>query len=56
MAEIDDRIDHLQRMRQTLVAVLAADCDSLTDCSCGLAAPLPAPEVSGAEPSRSGGG
>ena len=56
VAEIDDRIDHLQRMRRALVAVLAADCDSLTDCSCGLAAPLPAPEVSGAEPSRSGGG
>lgn len=28
-------------MRQTLVAVMAADCDSLTDCSCGLGCPLP---------------
>jgi MerR family transcriptional regulator, mercuric resistance operon regulatory protein len=24
-----------------LLTVLAADCDSLTDCSCGLATPLP---------------
>jgi hypothetical protein len=28
-------------MRERLVAVLAAECDSLTDCSCGLGCPLP---------------
>jgi hypothetical protein len=41
VAEIDARIDRLQQMRQALVAVMAADCDSLTDCSCGLGFPLP---------------
>jgi DNA-binding transcriptional MerR regulator len=47
LSEIDAKIDQLTQMRQTLVAVLAADCDSLTDCSCGLGCPLPEPEVSG---------
>ena len=41
LAEIDARIDHLTQVRQTLLAVVAADCDSLTNCSCGLARPLP---------------
>ena len=41
VAEIDARIDHLTQVRQTLMAVVAADCDSLTNCSCGLARPLP---------------
>jgi hypothetical protein len=41
MAEIDTKIDQLTRMRQTLVAVMAADCDSLTDCSCGWAVHCP---------------
>ena len=41
IAEIDARIDHLTRMRSALQTVLAADCDSLTDCSCGLATALP---------------
>jgi MerR family transcriptional regulator, mercuric resistance operon regulatory protein len=41
VAEIDARIEQLQQLRQTLVAVLAAECDSLTDCSCGLGRPLP---------------
>jgi MerR family mercuric resistance operon transcriptional regulator len=41
IAELDARIDHLSRMRQALQTVLAADCDSLTDCSCGLAGQLP---------------
>jgi len=41
IAEIDARIDHLARMRSALQTVLAADCDSLTDCSCGLATQLP---------------
>ncbi len=45
VAEIDAKIDQLQQMRQALVAVMAADCDSLTDCSCGLGCPLPAPEI-----------
>jgi DNA-binding transcriptional MerR regulator len=35
------RIDHLTRMRAALETVLAANCDSLTDCSCGLATQLP---------------
>jgi DNA-binding transcriptional MerR regulator len=42
MAEIDARIDQLQHMRRALLAVMAAECDSLTDCSCGLGGPLPA--------------
>ena len=36
VAEIDAKIAQLTQMRQ----VLAADCDSLTDCSCGLGRPL----------------
>ena len=40
-AEIEARIDHLTQVRRTLLAVVAADCDSLTNCSCGLARPLP---------------
>jgi DNA-binding transcriptional MerR regulator len=45
VAEIDARIGQLQQMRQTLVAVMAAECDSLTDCSCGLGCPLPELEI-----------
>jgi DNA-binding transcriptional MerR regulator len=48
VAEIDARIDQLQQMRQTLVTVMAADCDSLTDCSCGLGCPLPELQLPGA--------
>ncbi len=51
VAEIDAKIDQLTQMRQTLVAVMAAECDSLTDCSCGLGCPLPELESTG-----SGGG
>ena len=47
VAEIDAKIGQLQQMRQTLVAVLAAECDSLTDCSCGLGCPLPVLEITG---------
>jgi DNA-binding transcriptional MerR regulator len=47
VAEIDARIDRLQQMRQALVAVMAADCDSLTDCSCGLGCPLPVLDIAG---------
>ncbi len=41
VAEIDARIEQLTRMRRALEVVLAADCDSLTDCSCGLGTTLP---------------
>jgi DNA-binding transcriptional MerR regulator len=47
VAEIDAKIDQLSQMRQTLVAVLAAERDSLTDCSCGLGCPLPDLEITG---------
>jgi DNA-binding transcriptional MerR regulator len=47
VAEIDARIDQLRQMRQALVAVMAAECESLTDCSCGLACPLPEWEITG---------
>jgi DNA-binding transcriptional MerR regulator len=47
VAEINARIDQLTQMRQVLLEVLAADCDSLTDCSCGLGCPLPVLEVTG---------
>jgi MerR family mercuric resistance operon transcriptional regulator len=43
LAEIDAKIDHLTQVRQALLAVLDADCDSLTNCSCGLGTPLPVP-------------
>jgi DNA-binding transcriptional MerR regulator len=45
LAEIDARIGQLQLVRQALLAVLAAECDSLTDCSCGLGCPLPELEI-----------
>jgi DNA-binding transcriptional MerR regulator len=45
VAEIDAKIDHLTRMRQALQAVLAAECESLTDCSCGYGRPLPVLET-----------
>ena len=47
VAEIAAKIDQLTQMRQMLVAVMAAECDSLTDCSCGLGCPLPALEITG---------
>jgi MerR family transcriptional regulator, mercuric resistance operon regulatory protein len=50
VAEIDARIGQLQLVRQALLAVLAAECDSLTDCSCGLGCPLPVLEISGPGP------
>lgn len=46
VAEIDARIARLQAMRGDLTAVIAAECDSLTDCSCGLGCPLPFVELS----------
>ena len=45
IAEIDGRIVRLRAMRVELTAVVASDCDSLTDCSCGLGRPLPFVEV-----------
>jgi DNA-binding transcriptional MerR regulator len=48
LAEIDARIGRLTRVRRALAAVLAADCDSLTDCSCGLGGPLPDLEAAAA--------
>ena len=53
VAEIDARIDHLTQVRQTLLAAMTADCDSLTDCSCGLGCPLP--ELDPDEPAAVGG-
>jgi DNA-binding transcriptional MerR regulator len=41
IAEIDARIADLEQIRHNLEAVLAARCESLTECSCGLAAGLP---------------
>ena len=46
IGEIDERIARLQAMRADLVAVVEAECDSLTDCSCGLGCPLPFVELS----------
>jgi DNA-binding transcriptional MerR regulator len=46
VAEIDGRIARLQAMRADLSAVIVAECDSLTDCSCGLGCPLPFVELS----------
>jgi hypothetical protein len=45
MVELDAKIARLTRVRQTLQAVLAADCDPPTDCSCGLGRPLPELEI-----------
>ena len=47
MTEIDAKIAQLQQMRRALLAVMAAECDSLTDCSCGLGCPLPVLEITG---------
>jgi MerR family transcriptional regulator, mercuric resistance operon regulatory protein len=41
IAEVDARIGQLQQVRERLLTVVAADCDSLTDCSCGLGRSLP---------------
>lgn len=49
VAEIDERIAALQAMRADLTAVVDAECDSLTDCSCGLGCPLPFVEMTGGQ-------
>ena len=46
VAEIDERITRLQAMRADLGMVIAADCESLTECSCGLAVAEPFVELS----------
>lgn len=45
IAEIDDRIAVLRSMRADLSAAVDAECDSLTDCSCGLGCPIPFVEI-----------
>ena len=45
VAAIDERIATLRAMRADLSAVIEAECDSLTDCSCGLGCPLPFVEL-----------
>jgi MerR family transcriptional regulator, mercuric resistance operon regulatory protein len=47
VAEVDARITRLQQVREALQTVVAADCDSLTDCSCGLGRSLPDLEPGG---------
>lgn len=42
--EIDGRIADLRSVRERLSEVMAAECDSLVDCSCGLGCPLPTTE------------
>jgi DNA-binding transcriptional MerR regulator len=57
VVEIDGRIARLQAMRADLATVIAADCYSLTACSCGLGRPLPFAELSeigSADPSVTG--
>jgi DNA-binding transcriptional MerR regulator len=39
--EIEARIADLEQIRENLLAVLAARCDALTNCSCGMAPRLP---------------
>ncbi len=45
IAEITQRIAQLEAMRADLAALVTAECDSLTDCSCGLACPQPFEEL-----------
>jgi DNA-binding transcriptional MerR regulator len=47
IAEVDARIGQLQQVREALETVVAADCASLTDCSCGLGGSLPDLEPGG---------
>jgi DNA-binding transcriptional MerR regulator len=52
VAEIDGRIARLEAMRADLSTVIAAECASLTDCSCGLASALPFADLGEAKSSR----
>jgi MerR family mercuric resistance operon transcriptional regulator len=45
VAEIDGRIARLRSMRADLTTVIDANCESLTDCSCGLGRALPFVEL-----------
>jgi DNA-binding transcriptional MerR regulator len=47
--EIDARIARLKVMRAGLIDVIGADCDSLTNCSCGLASDRPFVELGDTE-------
>jgi MerR family mercuric resistance operon transcriptional regulator len=49
VAEIDGRIARLQAMRRDLSEVIAAECESLTNCSCGLSPALPFVDLSDTE-------
>jgi DNA-binding transcriptional MerR regulator len=49
VAEIGGRIARLQAMRRDLSAVIAAECDSLTNCSCGLSPGQPFVDLSDTE-------
>jgi hypothetical protein len=40
--EVAGRLQDFRQMRRAPLAVMAAECDSPTDCSCGLGGPLPA--------------
>ncbi len=51
--EIDARIAQLESMRTGLSEVIAADCDSLTDCSCGLGKPMTLDEADSKAAGRS---
>ena len=52
VAEVDARIGQLQQVREALLTVVAAECDSLTDCSCGTGCPLPVLEPTGPDRDR----
>ena len=52
VAEIDARIARLEAMRANLSTVIAAEGESLTDCSCGLATSLPVAELGEAKSTR----
>jgi DNA-binding transcriptional MerR regulator len=45
LVEVEARIADLQVIRERLLAVLAAECDSLTDCSCGCDVALAFPDL-----------
>lgn len=47
LAEVDQKIAHLQAIRQALTELIAARCDSLTDCTCS---DCPMPFIELAEP------
>jgi MerR family mercuric resistance operon transcriptional regulator len=53
LAEVDAKIAQPTRVRRALLAVLEADCDSLTDCSCGLGRSLP--DLAATGPGGAGG-